>query len=403
MSSLNALLDALLAERSAGRDAVLATVVKVEGSAYRRPGARMLVSRFGRPEGTISGGCLEAEVAKKAWWLTEAGPSLRSYSTAEADEASEEALSFGLGCNGKVYVLFERLPASEPCALVDTLTSVRDTQQPAAIATVIASSAVVSPCLGDRLLSVAGQREEGELLRSVLVEQVRADLHQTVVRGQSSRCRYLSGSDEVEVFLEYLPPVRRLVVFGAGHDAQPLVRMAKLLGWQVSVIDGRAHFARAERFPEADQVLVGNVEQPFPYQELVHGAAVAVMTHSLVQDAHWLQGVLHSEPCYVGQLGPRERTERLLAGIHEQLAKPQDELPGLDCLHYPVGLDLGGDTPESVAMAVLAEIQAVLNGRNGGSLRLRSASIHDSAPLLIAGLEQTAFAAEACRQLAVQR
>lgn len=402
MSGLNTLLDALLAEREAGREAVLATVVKVEGSAYRRPGARMLLSRFGRPEGTISGGCLEAEVAKKAWWLTEAGPALRSYSTAEADDASEEALSFGLGCNGKVHVLFERLPAG-PCALVDALLSVRDRQQPAAIATVIASSGAAAPRLGERLCLMPGQEAAGELLRSVLVEQISADLQQTLLRGKSSRGLYPNGLGEVEVLLEYLPPVRRLVIFGAGHDAQPLVRMAKLLGWHVTVIDGRAHFARAERFAEADQVLVGDVEQPFDYHELVRGAAVAVMTHSLVQDAHWLQGVLHSEPCYVGQLGPRERTERLLAGIHEQLAKPQDELPGLECLHYPIGLDLGGDTPESVAMAVLAEIQAVLNGRNGGSLRFRSASIHDSDPVLMAGRDQTDVAAEGCRLVAVQR
>lgn len=402
MSGLNTLLDALLAEREAGREAVLATVVKVEGSAYRRPGARMLVSRFGRPEGTISGGCLEAEVAKKAWWLTEAGPALRSYSTAEADDASEEALSFGLGCNGKVHVLFERLPAG-PCALVDALLSVRDRQQPAAIATVIVSSGAAAPRLGERLCLMPGQEAAGELLRSVLVEQISADLQQTLLRGKSSRGLYPNGLGEVEVLLEYLPPVRRLVIFGAGHDAQPLVRMAKLLGWHVTVIDGRAHFARAERFAEADQVLVGDVEQPFDYHELVRGAAVAVMTHSLVQDAHWLQGVLHSEPCYVGQLGPRERTERLLAGIHEQLAKPQDELPGLECLHYPIGLDLGGDTPECVAMAVLAEIQAVLNGRNGGSLRFRSASIHDSDPVLMAGRDQTDVAAEGCRLVAVQR
>ena len=402
MSGLNALLDALLAEREAGREAVLATVVRVEGSAYRRPGARMLVSRFGRPEGTISGGCLEAEVAKKAWWLTETGPTLRSYSTAEADEASEEALSFGLGCNGKVHVLFERLPASGPCALVDALLSVRYTHQPAAIATVIASPAGVSPRLGERLFLVPGQRAAGELRHSVLAEQISSDLQQTLVRGKSSRCLYPNGSDEMDVLLEYIPPVLRLVIFGAGHDAQPLVRMAKLLGWHVTVIDGRAHFARVERFADADQVLVGDVEQPFAYREYVRGAAVAVMTHSLVQDAHWLQGVLHSEPCYVGQLGPRERTERLLAGIHEHLAKPQDELPGLDYLHYPIGLDLGGDTPESVAMAMLAEIQAVLNGRSGGSLRFRSASIHDSDPVVV-GRDEADVVAEGCRHFAVQR
>jgi xanthine/CO dehydrogenase XdhC/CoxF family maturation factor len=403
MSGLNTLLDALLVEREAGREAVLTTVVKVEGSAYRRPGARMLVSRFGRPEGTISGGCLEAEVAQKAWWLTEAGPALRSYSTAEADEASEEALSFGLGCNGKVFVLFERLPANAPCALVDALLGVRDTQQPAAIATVIASPAGASPRLGERLFLAPGQCATGGLLRSSLAEQITADLQQTLARTTSARCLYPDGKDAVEVLLEYLPPSRRLVIFGAGHDAQPLVRMAKLLGWHVTVIDGRAHFARAERFADADQVLVGDVEQPFAYHDLVRGAAVAVMTHSLVQDAHWLHGVLHSEPCYVGQLGPRERTERLLAGIHQQVGKQQGELPGLARLHYPIGLDLGGDTPESVAMAMLAEIQAVLNGRSGGSLRFRSASIHDSAPVQVAEQGAPAVTAECSQLLAAPR
>lgn len=186
---------------------------------------------------------------KKAWWLTETGPTLRSYSTAEADEASEEALSFGLGCNGKVHVLFERLPASGPCALVDALLSVRDTHQPAAIATVIASPAGVSPRLGERLFLVPGQRAAGELRHSVLAEQISSDLQQTLVRGKSSRCLYPNGSDEMDVLLEYIPPVLRLVIFGAGHDAQPLVRMAKLLGWHVTVIDGRRTSPESSALP----------------------------------------------------------------------------------------------------------------------------------------------------------
>lgn len=112
------------------------------------------------------------------------------------------------------------------------------------------------------------------------------------------------------------------------------------------------------------------------------------MTHSLSQDGHWLQGVLQGNPGYVGQLGPRDRTERLLAAIHQQAGA----LPGLDRLHYPMGLDLGGDTPHSVAMSVLAEISAFVNGRAGGSLRLRTSGIHqaleaimDDSPAVVAG------------------
>lgn len=385
MPGLNELLDVLVAERDAGRDVVVATVVKVEGSAYRRPGARMLVSRFGRPEGSISGGCLEADVVKKSWWLTEAGPTLRSYSTAVEDESGEEALSFGLGCNGIVHVLFERLPGSGPNDLIDTLVAVRKTQRPAAIATVIASQADKHLAIGERLLLAPELRPMGNLLHTALAERISHDLRLTLERSKSSLCHYLIGQLQVEVFLEYVPPARRLVVFGGGHDAQPLVRMAKLLGWQVSVVDSRTHFARPERFPEADFVLVSDIERPFAHGELVRGAAVAVMTHSLIQDAHWLQGVLQNEPSYVGQLGPRERTERILAGIRERLG----EVPGVERLHYPIGLDLGGDTPESVAVAVLGEIQATLNGRSGGSLRHRSSKIHEIAPVVVGGLDSS--------------
>jgi len=334
----------------------------------------MLVSRFGRSEGTISGGCLEADVAKKAWWLTEAGPALRSYSTADEGEDGDETLSFGLGCNGVVHVLFERIPADRPSDLINTLVNVCNLQNPAAIATVIASHAASHLTVGSRLLLTSNGVIAGELLDTALAEQLSQDLQSTLKRRTSSLCRYLAGRHHVEVFVEYVPPPRRLVVFGAGHDVQPLVRMAKLLGWHVSVVDGRGHFARPERFPEADRVLVGDIGQPFAHGELVHGAAVAVMTHSLVQDTYWLEEVLQNDPCYVGQLGPRERTERLLAAIRER----RGEVPGVERLHYPIGLDLGGDTPESVAMAVLAEIQATLNGRSGGSLRHRPAKIHQS-------------------------
>lgn len=381
MSGINELLDALLAERNAGREVVLATVVKVEGSAYRRPGARMLVPRFGRTEGVISGGCLEADVARKAWWLTEEGPTLRSYSTSEDD--GPQATGFGLGCNGVVHVLFERITGSGPDDLTDALIAVRDTHRPAAIATVIAEQTNTDLAIGDRLVLTPEGRAAGRLLNSDLAEQVHRDVQLALERGKSSLCRYVGKQHDIEVFLEYVPPPRRLVVFGGGHDAQPLVRMAKLLGWHVSVVDGRAHFARPERFPEADQALVSSIDSAFVHGELVRGAAVAVMTHSLIQDAHWLQWVLQHEPCYVGQLGPRQRTEDLLDGIRERLGA----VPGLDRLHYPVGLDLGGDAPESVALSVLAEIEATLNGRNGGRLSQRAATIHEIEPMVVEKLD----------------
>lgn len=365
MSGLNDLLHAIKTAADAGEETILATVVKVEGSAYRRPGARMLIPLHGRTVGTVSGGCLEQDLAKKAWWLTDSGePVVRRYSTGATEDEDDEhsSLTFGLGCNGTVFVMLERLRAKTPSPAIDLLLRVRDSQQPAAMATVIATSRNASVRVGDRVLSDI----DGGLRNPVLNSAIREDLHKTLREKKSSLRLYTDARGEVEVFFEYVAPPPRLVIFGAGHDAQPLVRMAKLLNWHVSVVDSRSHYARPERFPQADAVLFASLDNPFDLQPLINGAAVAVMTHSYRQDRHWLGQLLHGAPAYLGQLGPKERTERLLADIGR--SSP--------ALHYPMGLDLGGDAPESVALSMLAEMTAVLNQRNGGMLKHRSKPIH---------------------------
>lgn len=380
LSGTSALLNAINELEHDNGEAVLATVVKVEGSAYRRPGARMLIPLYGGTVGTISGGCLEAEVAKKAWWLTDGSKAvIRSYSTATQNDDDEQdaALTFGLGCNGTVHVLLERHNASKPLPVLALLRQVRTSGRAGAQATVIASYRQARVGIGERLVLHPQLPESGRLLDAQLDAQVRADLNVTLNQERSSLRRYRDARGEVEVFCEFIEPQRRLVIFGAGHDAQPLAHMAKLLDWHVSVIDGRTHFARAERFPTADTVLQVDTLVPFALDELVDGALVAVMTHSYSQDRHWLGGVLRGNPAYIGQLGPRERTERL----REELLAQGIETPALERLHFPIGLDIGGDTPESVAIAVLAEMTAVLNQRSGGMLSHRQATIHTPTPL----------------------
>lgn len=377
MSGLNDLLQAIDTAAHQGEETILATVVKVEGSAYRRPGARMLIPIHGRTVGTVSGGCLEQDLAKKAWWLTDSGePVVRRYSTGATEDDEQSALTFGLGCNGTVFVMLERLRAKSPAPAIDLLRRVRDSQQPAAMATVIASSRDASARVGDRLLS----NTEGSLRNLQLNSAMRRGLHKTLMQKKSSIRLYSNARGEVEVFFEYIAPPPRLVIIGAGHDAQPLVRMAKLLDWHVSVVDSRSHFARAERFPQADAVILASLDNPFDLAPLIDGAAVAVMTHSYRQDRHWLGLALQAAPAYIGQLGPRERTERLLAQIGTSTS----------ALHYPMGLDLGGDTPQSVALAILAEMTAVMNQRQGGMLRNRGKPIHRVDLVVSEKLENTA-------------
>jgi xanthine/CO dehydrogenase XdhC/CoxF family maturation factor len=374
MSGLVSLLKTIDEQERLGEGFVLATVVKVEGSAYRRPGARMLISALGQSEGTISGGCLEQDVIKKAWWLTSEGPVVRSYSTAEDGEESDSSYHFGLGCDGKIFLLFERILPAAASPLVRVLKMVHEGKRQAAIATVISADDESAFVVGDRLIVTPEGGLDGSLVDSSLEQVLVDDLRGVMASGKSALNQYSDQAAEVEVFLEVVSPPQKLVLFGAGHDAQPLVRLAKTLGWHVTVIDGRANFAMPHRFPEADDVRVMNIDEPLSTSSLLDGAAVVVMTHSVTQDTQWLTNALRSGACYVGQLGPRYRTERLLADIGDDAQTAQAR----EKLYYPVGLDLGGDSSESVAMAILSEISAVVNGRNGGMLKYRAARIHEA-------------------------
>ena len=380
MSDIDKLLDALEELATQEQEAVMATVVKVEGSAYRRPGARMLISQIGSAVGTVSGGCLESDLAKKAWWLTEQRkPVVRTYSTGiPGDEAGEEEeLAFGLGCNGTVHILLERVLVGQPFLPAQLLRQVIRLQRPAALATVISGTGEAAALTGAR----AALSPLGTLLQSgnhaVLVDLLMDDLQAAFEYQKTALHRYKVGSEEIEVLLEYLAPPRKLVIFGAGHDAQPLVAMAKQQGWQVTVIDARSHFITRERFPNADQVMHLSLEHEQVPSELITNAAVIIMSHSYLQDRHWLAQSLSQSPSYVGQLGPRSRTERMLAEIPNSHSQPAFEQ-----LHYPMGLDIGGDTPEVIALSLLAEITAHFNGRNGGMLKARETSIHDAVPVM---------------------
>jgi len=374
MNDLSRLLDALSQAQVDGQDAVIATVVKVEGSAYRRPGARMVIPQLGSATGTVSGGCLESDVSKKAWWLTAAGkPVIRTYSTGEDDDELEDAeLSFGLGCNGTVHILFERTSERTPSLAVSVLQQVQDTSRPAALATVIFSEDEQHTAVGERAAISPDGQCDVQLQERDLGELISADLHIVLESGKSAIRSYQGRGGCVQVLLEYIPAPRRLVIFGAGHDAVPLVSMARLQGWHTTVIDARTHFARPERFADADHVAAMPLQPFVGLRALVEDAAVVVMTHSFTQDRHWLGQVLTLKPRYIGQLGPRSRTERLL----DELPDDPRHAPAFAALHYPVGLDLGGDTPQCVALSILAEINAVLNQRQGGMLKHREASIH---------------------------
>lgn len=347
---------ALWREAKARQEEVcLATVMKVEGSSYRKPGARMLLARGGQRAGTISGGCLEAEVTKKAWWLTEKGSTIQRYSSFFDDDSPAP---YGLGCGGTVHVLLERGEAAH--AVLNALELNLNARIPFVIITDTDKMAtiLVQQAPGERLFSSSPEISEFENLAQRAAEQ-KHSFYTTV---------QINSNLAAELFVEYVAPTPALIIFGAGDDAKPLADFAYKLGWYVTIADGRSHLARAERFPQADRLTMLDYDQVTPLQDLaIESAAAVLLTHSYEQDRALLRELLPRNPKYLGILGPRQRTERLVGEISRQLGMTDEEC--MARLHAPVGFDIGAHTPDSIALSIVTEIFAVLHGRDGLSLK----------------------------------
>ena len=376
-------------------DAVLATVVRTEGSAYRRAGAMMLICADGRSVGMISGGCLEPHIIKRAFWLTRNGASVQVYQTGD-EQLDEEVgysdnsdfnsennftseLNFGLGCNGKVHVLFERLTAA--MSFLEVINHVRRSQQPATIATLIRSNDNRHLPIGLRLdLENYIAEDKTTFISNVntctqaLIDDSNAFTHEIkeLVKTLSTyeisdkNTEYVilkNGDITTEWLIERLQPQHRLLICGAGNDVMPLVSMAKLQDWHVTVIDSRAQYATRLRFPEADIVMAVSLDDDEKLLKLSNNAAVALMSHSLTQDRARLSLLLEhpTHYKYLGQLGPSYRTERLVNEIRAVKNNPECLNNGVKKLHYPIGYKLGGDGPEALALGIMAQISAVMH------------------------------------------
>ncbi|MGD0138988.1 MAG: XdhC family protein [Tepidisphaeraceae bacterium] len=365
--------EALLA---AGQPAAVATVVSVEGSSYRLPGARMLVAGDGRTWGTVSGGCLERDVARRARMLIPqpAQPVLVCYETDDEDGGEENARPVAdpgpsLGCGGRIEILIQRITAIDPGPLAALHAVVRRRTR-ASLATVIrvGSGGDDSVLPGAHLLRLGDDEPLGQITDPALHEALLAHLRRDPPDDRSfdiHRCD-LSVGGWADVLIEWITPSQALAVFADGHDVAPLVDLAKALGWHVTIIGSRPVAGLRQSFPTADQLICSG-DGPAA-ADVPPDAAAIVMAHNFRRDVAALAALLRHPRGYVGVLGPRRRTARLLAAAgftgHEHR------------IHSPIGLDIGADNPEQIALAIVAEIQAVAAARPGGLLSLRPGPIH---------------------------
>jgi len=340
----------------AGRVAAIATVVRIRGSAYRRPGAKLLVRVDGTSTGSVSGGCLEADVREVALGVLRGGsPRLLHYDTNSDDR---EVFGLGLGCNGAVdiFVQAASTPAfARPAALIRELLG---GDEAFSITTGLGGDAA-----GRTLVLTAHGAPSGSTGDSALDEKVARRAAELTRRGETA----VHGTEEQAFFTEVLMPPPRVVVFGAGDDALPLARYAQEVGFRVAVVDHRPAALSDERLPREVRRITLRPEQGLNTLPLGPETLAVVKTHSLAFDREWVRALLSSEVPYIGVLGPRARIEEIL----RQLETARDER-----VFGPVGLDLGTDGPEQVAVSVVAELLAVKAGRAGRHLRDREGPIH---------------------------
>ncbi len=334
---------------------VLATVVSVQGSAYKREGAKMIIKATGSYHGMISGGCLESDVAASAEYVYRTGETMvKKY---ELDE--DFVWGLGLGCPGTVEILMEPLDSTD---LWQRLAENYANHEAMVVCKILKNTDSEGRLLIVTKTNVFGSLSDDWLQESVVLIAKQKLMQQTAQSG--SVCFETGNSEEKTVFFDvYLPPPK-LCIFGAGHDAVPLAKISTMLGFETVIIDPRPAYNTKERFPSAHS-LVSESRQvkvnPLTY--------MVIMNHHLERDAASLSFALKSEAPYVGILGPRTRTQRLIRHLKDEGIIFSTEQLGK--LFSPIGLDIGAETPEEISLSIIAEITAFRTGHQGDFLKNR--------------------------------
>jgi xanthine dehydrogenase accessory factor len=332
---------------------VLATVVSTIGSTYRKPGAQMLIAGDGRSAGLLSGGCLESDLLERSRSVLETGRAIAiDYDSRGPDDV---LWGIGLGCEGAMRIVLTRLGPENEYAPYAYAARCRAMDRSGAIALVIDSDNETY-----RLGNSYTHDEAGRLPKDV---QVALDRLASSASGGKVEFSHVD-SERARFLVAQVALPTRLLVLGAGPDAAPLVEMAGLLDWHVTVLDHRPAYAIAERFPRAKRVGLRPAATLNDELDEARYDAAVVMSHHLPSDEQYLRVLAKSDVPYVGLLGPAPRRERLMHALGADAPALEGRLYG------PIGLDIGASTPESIALSIVAEIQAVQTGRAGRSYSL---------------------------------
>jgi len=346
------------------RKAALATVVRVRGSSYRSPGARMLITDDGRWTGSISGGCLEGDALRKARQVMNDNQAITV--TYDTREESNQNLGISLGCNGVIDVLIEPVTPSDNNNPINVFERFINAKEQLALATVCSSKKI-----GAKFVL---QKENGE---SELDEHLYSELRQTFTSKKSQIKNFFLEGEEAEVFLELIQPTISVLIFGGGFDARPVSKLAQSLGWHVQVTDECVAHLAPTFFPDARLSLCQRefVDRDF---EITPYTACVLMSHNYEYDRDVLRKLVKTNTPYIGILGPRKRFDKMQEEfLNEGTLLSENDI---ERIHSPIGLDIGAEAPDEIAVSIIAEIQAKFAKRDGKFLRSNDGPIHHRDP-----------------------
>lgn len=372
MREIQAILNDHRSAKNKAMKQALATVVHVKGSSYRRPGARMLVWEDGRITGAISGGCLESDALRKAQLaMATHAPRIVVYDTSKEEDAS---IGVQLGCNGVITVLFEPITTDHPGPLT-ILEGILEKRQPAVVATLFGEGKT-DPHPGTCLV-VTEQKIFSSGIPPELEQKVLQSAQEVLMSSHSVHSTLRTLEDKIiNAFFEYIPPPIRLMIAGAGNDAVPIVEMAGVLGWDSIVVDGRSSHTSGNRFPSSCTVRLSKPEEALSGLTPDPFTAFILVTHNYQYDKAFLKTLLPLNVPYIGVLGPKKKLDRMLGELREEGLIITESM--LKKVFGPIGFEIGAEHPSEIALSVLAEIQAVISNKPGGSLRDKTTVIHSA-------------------------
>lgn len=367
----------IIHELESGETVAMATVVRRKGSVPREVGAKMVVHRGGKISGTVGGGCGEAEVWRSALNVIDT----QRPNMVQVDLTEEIAMESQGVCGGIFDVFVQpwhnKLLPTQP-GMQDLAHAINDAlegEQAVVLATIIAAGGAWRPCIGQQMLVQENSETLGTLMLTNAPEGLNSQLIESAQEAISAGKPHIESIHGLanawaEVFIEPFVPNPVLLIAGAGHIAAPLAALAHLMNFSVSVTDDRASFASRERFPTAKQLLVGDIESTLKNYPITPRTHIVLVTRAHAHDVQGLRAIIDSPAAYIGMIGSQRRVWAVFKLLHEE-GIPAEKLARV---RAPIGLDLGGSTPEEIALCIMAEIIML---RHGGTGVAMSESLRD--------------------------